>query len=74
MTTPVKPDLDLLTVPQMAVILRLSPVRVRKICQAGRLGRRIGNQYFATREQVEAFAAIPRETGNPNWKARRKSL
>ena len=63
---------NLLTVPQAAKRLKLTPIRVRQFCQQGRLGAMIGNQYLITEAELKRFAKKPRRPGNPNLRKKRK--
>jgi plasmid maintenance system antidote protein VapI len=50
---------DLLSTTDAAAIIGVSPRRVNKLCQDGRLGVRIGNQYFITKQEAKKFKANP---------------
>jgi len=53
----------LLTVPQAATALCLSDVRVRQLCQEGRLGRKVGSLYIIGESEIKAFAKQKRPPG-----------
>lgn len=55
-----------LTVAEVASSLKLTPRRVRKIVQDGRLTAvKIGNMWMITRESLAAFKSKPRKAGKP---------
>jgi excisionase family DNA binding protein len=61
-----------LTAAQAAELLNLSPDRVRKLAQSGRLpGEKVGGSWFFKPEDVAAFKARPRLPGYPKGKPRR---
>lgn len=47
--------INLLTPEQAAELLKLQPRMVRRYCQRGQLGQKIGGRYLITPEQVEEF-------------------
>lgn len=53
------------SVAEAARYLRLSPVRVRKLCLSGRLGTKVGAAYVITEAELYRFASIPRPPGRP---------
>ena len=60
---------DYLTCPQAAAILRVSPTWVRILCERGRIpARKVGPAWLMARDDLEAFAAVPRPRGNPGWR------
>lgn len=63
------------TADEAAIMLGISAALVRRYCRQGRLGKRIGNQWLITDEEIKEFEAKPRKVGNPEfgpgfWKAR----
>jgi excisionase family DNA binding protein len=54
-----------MTVAEVAEELQLSQERIRKLCQAGRLGQKIGRQWLVTREELEEFKRKRRKPGRP---------
>lgn len=58
------------SVSDAAKIIGVKPVRVRQFIKEGRLKPtgRFNGAYVFDRLQVEEFAKIPREAGNPNFK------
>jgi len=54
-----------MTVAQVAAELGVSEEYVRKLCQAGRLGAKVGRQWLIAREELEAFKATRRRPGRP---------
>lgn len=58
---------------EAARILGISDAMVRRYCIDERLrGRKIGRDWVIESEELERFKAIPRETGNPNFKKKKK--
>lgn len=47
--------INFLTPEQAAELLKLQPRMVRRYCQRGILGQKIGGRYLITPEQVEEF-------------------
>lgn len=65
-----KEDVELLqgykSVAEVASELKLSPRRIRKIVQDGRLTAvKVGNMWMITRESIAAFKSKPRRAGKP---------
>ena len=61
---------DYLTCPQAAAILRVSPTWVRILCERGRIpARKVGPAWLMARDDLEAFAAVPRHRGRPRRRA-----
>lgn len=58
-------SLVLHTCAEAAVLIGVSPIRVRKFCQEGRLGQKIGDQWLITDEEIRLFKQIPRKRGRP---------
>jgi len=56
-----------LTTRQAATRLGLSESRVRHLCQQGRLGQKIGRNWAITETELQRFARVNRQVGNPNW-------
>ena len=56
---------ELMNVKAVAKELRISEVRVRQLCQEGRIGSKVGRDWVITREELEAFKETPRPTGRP---------
>ena len=48
-----------------AQFLGLSETRVRQFCQEKRIGRKIGNSYVITQDELLEFAKNERPTGKP---------
>lgn len=48
--------------------LGVTPVRVRQFCQQGRLGKKVGNSYVITDEELSSFAKVERRRGAPKRK------
>lgn len=57
----------LLTPYEVAKILKVNPSLVRRYCRQGRLGTLYGKAWFITEAELEAFRAIPRKRGNPEF-------
>jgi excisionase family DNA binding protein len=62
--------IELMTVAEVAEDLQVSQEYIRKLCQAGRLGRKVGRQWLITREELQAFKATRRPPGRPPKSAR----
>ncbi len=59
---------DLLTSGQIAEILGVSPRRVKKLLQDGRIpGAQRAGKYVVPRYHVERFAKVERPVGNPEF-------
>jgi excisionase family DNA binding protein len=58
-------ETKLLTTAEAADRLGISEVRIRQLCQDGRLGRKIGRDWLFTAEEVESFRRQSRPTGRP---------
>lgn len=58
------------TTAEAAEVLGLTQSRVVKLCQAERLGRKIGRNWAISQAQLDKFAAIPRKAGWPAGKPR----
>ena len=56
---------NLLTTAEAAAELGVTAVRVRQLCQEGRLGEEFGDRWVITREEIERFKQIPRINGRP---------
>ena len=56
---------DFLDIKQVAQELKLSRQRIQQLCAQGRLGTKVGIQWVITREELDAFKAIPRPVGRP---------
>jgi excisionase family DNA binding protein len=54
-----------MTVQDAAAELGISEQRVRQLCAAGRLGRKVGNFWIITREELDAFKALDRPHHRP---------
>lgn len=48
-------------------ILNVNPSLVRRYCRQGRLGTLYGKVWLISESQLEAFKAMPRKRGNPNF-------
>jgi excisionase family DNA binding protein len=48
--------------------LGISQVRVRQLCQSGRLGQFVLGRYLITKEDLVRFRKIPRIPGRPSSK------
>jgi excisionase family DNA binding protein len=55
----------LLTTAEAADRLGLSEVRIRQLCNDGRLGRKVGRDWLFSEEELTAFLATDRPTGRP---------
>lgn len=53
----------MLTVKDAAGILGLSPTQVRRLCEQGRFGERVGRDWVITQEELDAYH--PRPRGRP---------
>lgn len=53
------------SLPEAAVILRLSERQVRRYCKRGTLGQKIGRNWVITGAEIAAFAKVPRPRGRP---------
>lgn len=56
---------NLMTVKEAAQVLGVTPIRVRQFCTEGRLGRRFGNRWAITKDEVRKFKKRDRPTGRP---------
>jgi predicted site-specific integrase-resolvase len=57
---------------QAGEIIGVSAIRVRQFVAEGRLRAEVFNgRLVLDRHEVEAFARVKRETGNPAWKKKR---
>jgi len=56
---------EYLTTAEAAAELDLSEIRVRQLCQDGRLGRKIGRNWAITRSQLEKFRELDRPAHRP---------
>lgn len=56
---------ELLTPEDVAARLRIRESLVRRYCQQGRIGRKIGDRWFITPEELREFRKIPRHPGRP---------
>lgn len=54
-----------LTTAEAATRLNLSEVRVRQLCVAGRLGKKMGRDWLISEEELAEFSEIPRPVGRP---------
>ena len=60
-----------LTTVEAAAALGLSESRVRVLCAAGRLGRKIGRNYLIESADLARFRRKPRSPGRPKSTARK---
>lgn len=51
------------TTQQTAKLLGLSIPRIKQLCQAGRLGQKVGVQWLMTKEEILEFARLDRPSG-----------
>jgi excisionase family DNA binding protein len=58
----------LMTVPEAAKVLRLSDVRVRQLCQEGRLGKKVGSRYILEESEIRRFSKVNRPAGRKSSK------
>jgi len=56
-----------LTSSQAAERLGLAEGTVKRYCQQGRLGQKIGRNWAITEAQLKRFAKKPRPVGNPTF-------
>lgn len=56
---------EFVTTSEAAEILNISTVRVRQLCQEKRIGKKIGDRYIITKDELKQFAKIPRRRGRP---------
>lgn len=63
--------MELLSIPEAAARLHLSTALLRRYCQQGRLGVKVGGRYVIPAAELEAFARQPRPTGYPKGKPRK---
>ena len=56
---------EYLTTSQAAGVLELSERRVRALCEAGHLGRKIGRNWAISRAQVKRFHKLDRPAHRP---------
>lgn len=56
---------DILTIDEAAIVIKVSPRRVRQFCEAGRLGQRFGDRWAIPKGEAEEFAKRERPTGRP---------
>lgn len=52
---------------EVAKQLGVNPSLVRRYCRQGRLGTQYGKVWLISESQLEAFEAMPRKRGNPNF-------
>lgn len=57
---------DLLTPAAAAAELGITPRLMRRYCEQGRLGQKIGGRYLISREDLDEFKQVPRKVGNPH--------
>lgn len=57
--------MSLFTVKQAAQRLGVSVRRVQKLCEADRLGQKVGNTYIIPEDELRKFSKIPRPAGRP---------
>ena len=53
------------TLSQAAELANLQAVTLRKYCIAGKIGRKLGNQWVLTREDIETVRAMNHRPGRP---------
>ena len=58
---------DTLSTAQAAESLGITESLVALYCREGRLGTKVGRDWRITPEELQAFASIPREPGNPQF-------
>ncbi len=56
---------DYLTCREAADILNLSPETVKKFCQKGRLGQKLGDRWVIALDDLRQFERIPRPRRRP---------
>ena len=56
-------ETKLLTTTEAAAVLGISEIRVRQLCQDGRLGQKIGRDWLFTQAELDEFLATPRPVG-----------
>lgn len=56
---------NILTVSEVAEELGITEVTVRRYCQQGRLGEKIGRQWLITRSELDEFKKNRRGPGRP---------
>lgn len=60
----------MMSIPQAALLLGVSTALLRKFCQQGRLGSKVGGRWVITDAELNAFNAIPRPPGYPKGRPR----
>lgn len=60
------PD-ELLTVDEVAKILKVNASLVRRYCREGRLGQSVRGRWLISIEDIDRFQNIPRKRGNPEF-------
>lgn len=63
----------LVTVPEAAVILGVSVMRVRQFCQQGLIGKKIGVQWLMTNAELAEFNARRKRTPGPEKKSQNRA-
>lgn len=61
----IRMDPKYLTTAEAAARLGLSKMRVRQLCVAGRIGKKMGRDWLISEEELAEFSEIPRPVGRP---------
>jgi len=62
--------MNLLSIPEAAERLGLSPSLVRRYCRQGRLGQRVGGRWVISEIELVRFDKEPRPVGYPKGRPR----
>ena len=57
----------LYTADEVAGILNITSALVRRYCRQGRMGKYLYGRWLISPAELEAFNAVPRKVGNPNF-------
>lgn len=60
-----------ITTAEAAELLGVTEIRVRQLCQDGKIGRKFGNQWLLTSEEIERFKPNYKRTPGPEKKHRK---
>lgn len=63
---------SLLSIPQAAARSGLSRSLLRRYCQQGRIGSKVGGRYVIDADELDIFVKVPRPQGYPKGKPRKE--